>query len=92
MSVAASPSAESASDQYQLELVDPLLDDGYAVWPLPKALTTVGFNEGSFIPVYSIDYRCENDGRFPMTGSCLAISNSDSLSSIERGVNPGIRS
>jgi hypothetical protein len=38
-----------------------------------------------------IDYGCE-DGRFPVFASCVAISNPDSLSSSETGVNPGIRS
>jgi hypothetical protein len=38
-----------------------------------------------------IDYRCE-DGRFPVSGSCVTISNPDSLSSSETGVNPEIRS
>ncbi len=39
----------------------------------------------------TIDYRCE-DGRFPVSVSYLTISNPDLLSSIETGVNPGIRS
>jgi hypothetical protein len=38
-----------------------------------------------------IDYRCE-DGRFPVSGSCLTISNPDLLPSSETGVNLGIRS
>jgi hypothetical protein len=41
--------------------------------------------------VYGIDYRCE-DGRFLVSASCVTISNPDSLSSSETGVNPGIRS
>jgi hypothetical protein len=46
----ASRPAEPAPNQgfsgFQLELVEPLLDDGYAVWPLSKSSTTVGFTEG----------------------------------------------
>ncbi len=38
-----------------------------------------------------MDYRCE-DGRFPMSASCVTISNPDSLSSNASGVNPGIES
>jgi hypothetical protein len=38
-----------------------------------------------------IDYRCEY-GRFPVSASCVTISNPDLLSSRETGVNPGIRS
>jgi hypothetical protein len=35
------------SSGFELELVEPLLDDGYAVWPLSKTSpTTVGFTEG----------------------------------------------
>jgi hypothetical protein len=34
---------------------------------------------------------CE-DGRFPVSVSCVTISNHDSLSISEAGVNPGIRS
>jgi hypothetical protein len=37
------------------------------------------------------DYRCE-DGRFLMSASWVTISDQDSLSSSETGVNPGIRS
>ncbi len=40
---------------------------------------------------FLIDYRCE-DGCFPVSASCLTISNPDSLSSSETGNNPGIRS
>ncbi len=36
------------------------------------------------------DYRCE-DGRFQVSASCVTISNPDSLSSSDTGVNPGIR-
>jgi hypothetical protein len=39
----------------------------------------------------SIDYRCE-DGRFPVSASCVVISNPRSLASSETGVNPGRRS
>jgi hypothetical protein len=38
-----------------------------------------------------IDYRCE-DGRFPVSASCVTISNLDSLSSSKTVVTPGIRS
>jgi hypothetical protein len=38
-----------------------------------------------------VDYRYEV-GRFPVSTSCVKMSNSDSLSSSETGVNPGIRS
>ncbi len=37
------------------------------------------------------DYRCE-DGSFPVSASCVTISNPNSLSSSGTGVNPGIRS
>jgi hypothetical protein len=37
------------------------------------------------------DNRCE-DGPFPVSASCVTISNPDSLSSSETGVDPGIRS
>jgi hypothetical protein len=40
---------------------------------------------------WHIDYRCE-DGRFPVSASCVTISNPDSLSSSGKGVNPGMRS
>lgn len=33
--------------EYQLQLIDPLLEEGYAVWPLPKSSTVVGFSEGT---------------------------------------------
>ncbi len=42
-------------------------------------------------PFGCIDYRCK-DGRFPVSASCLTISNTDSRSSSETGVNHGIRS
>jgi hypothetical protein len=38
-----------------------------------------------------IAHRCD-DGRFPVSASCLTISNPGSPSSSETGVNPGIRS
>jgi hypothetical protein len=38
-----------------------------------------------------VDYRCE-DGKFPVSASCVPISNPDSLSSSETGVDPEIRS
>jgi hypothetical protein len=41
--------------------------------------------------VANIDYRCE-DGRFPVSASCVSISKPDLLSSSETGVNSGIRS
>jgi hypothetical protein len=41
--------------------------------------------------LYPIDWRCE-DGRFPVSASCVTIPNPDSLSSSETGVNLGIRS
>ncbi len=41
---------------------------------------------GSFL-----DDRCE-DGRFPVFTSFMTISNPDSLSSSETGVNPEVRS
>jgi hypothetical protein len=34
----------------------------------------------------TIDYKCE-DGRFPLSASCVTILNPDSLSSSETGVN-----
>ncbi len=37
-----------------------------------------------------IDYRCD-DGRFPVSASCVTTSNPDLLSSSEKGVNPEIR-
>jgi hypothetical protein len=37
----------------------------------------------------AIDYRCE-DGRFPLSVSCVTISNLDLLSSSETGVNHGM--
>ncbi len=39
----------------------------------------------------SKDYSCE-DGRFPVPASCVTISNPDSPSSSETGVNTGTRS
>ncbi len=39
----------------------------------------------------TIDYRCE-DGRIPVSASCVKISNPNSLSSSEKEVNLGIRS
>jgi alanyl-tRNA synthetase len=41
--------------------------------------------------VITIDYRCE-DGRFPLSPSCVAISYDDSLSISEIEVNSGIKS
>ncbi len=41
--------------------------------------------------VTTTDYRCE-DGRIRLSTSCVTISNLDSLSSSETGVNPGTRS
>ncbi len=41
--------------------------------------------------MFPVDYRCE-DVRFPVPASCVTISNPNSLSSSETGVNPGIRS
>ncbi len=38
-----------------------------------------------------MDYRCEN-GPFPVTASCVTIPKSDSLSSCETVVNPGMKS
>jgi hypothetical protein len=38
----------------------------------------------------TIDYRCE-DGCFPVSASCVTISNPDSLSSSEKGFNHDIR-
>ncbi len=37
-----------------------------------------------------MDYRWEDD-RLPRSESCVTISNPDSLSSSETGVNPGIK-
>jgi hypothetical protein len=42
-------------------------------------------------PRHCIDYWCEY-GRFPMSASCVTISNPDSLSGSATGVNPGKRS
>ncbi len=42
-------------------------------------------------PIHPIDYRCE-DGRSPVSTSCVTISNPDSHSSSETGVDPKIRS
>ncbi len=59
--------------------------------------TTVIIDVGFFyaIPlcqeVVLIDYRCEI-GRFPVSVSCLTISNPDSLSSSETRINTEIRS
>jgi hypothetical protein len=39
----------------------------------------------------TIAYRCENSS-FPLSASCVTISNPDSLSSSEKKVNPGIKS
>jgi hypothetical protein len=39
----------------------------------------------------TIDYRCE-DGRFPVSTTCVTISNTDMLFSSETEVNPGMRS
>ncbi len=45
---------------------------------------------GRYVSVLKgIDYGCE-DGRFSVSASCVTISNPDSLSSSETGVNPGI--
>ncbi len=41
--------------------------------------------------VLIIDYKCE-DGRFSVPARCVTISNPNSLSSCETGVNPGLRS
>jgi hypothetical protein len=38
-----------------------------------------------------IDYRCE-EGRSPLSASCVVISIPDFLSSIKQGLIPGIRS
>ncbi len=43
------------------------------------------------LQVLHIEYRRE-DGRFPVSGSCVTISILDSLSSSETGVTSGIRS
>jgi hypothetical protein len=45
-----------------------------------------------FILIISTDYRCEDDGYFPLSTSCVTISNPDTLSSGETWVNPEIRS
>jgi hypothetical protein len=45
----------------------------------------------SAVSAQPIDYRCE-DSHFPVCAGCVAISNPDSLSSGETGVNRGIRS
>jgi hypothetical protein len=42
-----------------------------------------------YITAASIDYRCE-DGQFPVSTSCVTISNPDSLSRRETEVNCGI--
>jgi hypothetical protein len=47
--------------------------------------------EESWNIVMTIDYRFAS-GRFPVTASCVTISNPDSRSSSETGVNPGIKS
>jgi hypothetical protein len=39
----------------------------------------------------TLDYRCEDD-RSQASASCVAISNADSISSCDTGINPGIRS
>ncbi len=41
--------------------------------------------------ILPIDYKRE-DERLPVSASCVTISNPDSLSSSETGVNPGIKS
>ncbi len=51
----------------------------------------VSFNNQLFLQSVGLDYGCEN-GSFPLSASCMTISNPDSLSSSETGVNPGIRS
>jgi hypothetical protein len=40
----------------------------------------------------TIEHRCEDGGSITVSASCVTISNPDSLSSSETGVNPGIRS
>ena len=52
--------ASQSSGEFMLELVEPLLANGYCVWPLPKTSTRVGFTEGvlegvhcRFIPVFA---------------------------------------
>jgi hypothetical protein len=39
----------------------------------------------------NMDYRCEG-GRFLVFASCVTLSNPDSLTTGETGVNPGMRS
>ncbi len=51
----------------------------------------VVFVEPWTLLVLPIDYRFE-DGRSPVSASCLTISNPNLLSSSETGVNPGLRS
>jgi hypothetical protein len=55
------------------------------------SLVGIFLPQGVLFPFLCLDYRCE-DGRFPVPASCVTISNPDSLSSSETGVNPGIRS
>ncbi len=40
---------------------------------------------------FDVGYRCE-DGRIPVSVGCMTISNPESFSSVETGLNPGIRS
>ncbi len=56
-----------------------------------RFLYTFFFSLVSFIQRQSIDHRCE-EGRFQVSASFVTISNPDSLSSCETGVDPGIRS
>ncbi len=58
------------------------------LWKQEKLLLSP--QEYTHLAEESIDYRCE-DGRFPVSASCVTIANPDSLSSSETGVNPGTR-
>ncbi len=65
-------------------------------WPLANVLQKwpvllLCSSNDTQVAACPVDYRCK-DGRFPVSASCVTMSNPDSLSRSKTEVNTGIRS